>query len=193
MFTFRKTLIADGRSYKYQLFDDKNKLTYATFLKLLKNENRFCLFFIDLLAEVPFRAYHWETPPITTDTSNQLFEFVITRSPGIDLPSDPGPFRQYFDSNKDTAVFDNLGGDAKLIAPTPASEPLNYSHIGVFTKEAPKDQQLAFWQAVAKETSNRISDKPIWLNTAGGGVAWLHVRLDTKPKYYLHQPYTSPS
>jgi len=30
---------------------------------------------------------------------------------------------------------------------------------------------------------------PTWLSTAGGGVAWLHVRLDTRPKYYRYNPY----
>ncbi len=34
-----------------------------------------------------------------------------------------------------------------------------------------------------------ISDRPIWLSTAGGGVAWLHVRLDSTPKYYGYAPY----
>jgi len=27
------------------------------------------------------------------------------------------------------------------------------------------------------------------LSTAGMGVYWLHVRLDTRPKYYQHTPY----
>jgi hypothetical protein len=35
----------------------------------------------------------------------------------------------------------------------------------------------------------RVSAKPVWLSTAGGGVAWLHVRLDDRPKYYAHAPY----
>jgi hypothetical protein len=31
----------------------------------------------------------------------------------------------------------------------------------------------------------------MWLSTSGLGVAWLHIRLDSTPKYYQHQPYTS--
>jgi hypothetical protein len=31
--------------------------------------------------------------------------------------------------------------------------------------------------------------QPIWLSTAGMGVAWLHIRLDERPKYYSHKPY----
>ena len=192
MFEFKKTTIAKGKSYKYQLYKQEHQLSYAQFLNsLAQHSEEFRQFFIDLLANLPLRAYHWETPPVTKSTVNQPFEFVATRSSGIDLPPDPGPFQQYFESDKDAVTFDNLGDDAKLIAPTPANQQLNYSHIGVFTKNAPKEQQLAFWQIVGNVTNNQISDQPIWLNTAGGGVAWLHVRLDSSPKYYRHHPYTS--
>ena len=192
MFEFKKTTIAKGKSYKYQLYKQEHQLSYAQFLNsLAQHSEEFRQFFIDLLANLPLRAYHWETSPVTKNTVNQPFEFVATRSSGIDLPPDPGPFQQYFESDKDAVIFDNLGGDAKLIAPTPANQQLNYSHIGVFTKNAPKEQQLAFWQIVGNVTNNQISDQPIWLNTAGGGVAWLHVRLDSSPKYYRHHPYTS--
>jgi hypothetical protein len=87
--------------------------------------------------------------------------------------------------------FPNLGGDAQLIVPLPDPEhpKANYSHIGVFTENAPLEQQHDLWQMVGRITSEQLSDRPIWLNTAGGGVAWLHVRLDARPKYYLHRPY----
>jgi len=35
----------------------------------------------------------------------------------------------------------------------------------------------------------QISDRPTWLSTAGLGVYWLHLRLDSRPKYYRYQPY----
>jgi hypothetical protein len=35
----------------------------------------------------------------------------------------------------------------------------------------------------------RLSASPVWLSTSGLGVYWLHVRLDTHPKYYQYQPY----
>ncbi|WP_141239857.1 DUF6940 family protein [Aliifodinibius salipaludis] len=178
-------------SYKYQLYRQERPLSFTKFLELLDQEEEFRQFYIDLLANIPLRAYHWETPPVTKNTVNKPFEFVCSRAPRIDLPPDPGPFRQYFEAGKEVAVFDNLGGDAKLIAPTPTDKQLNYSHIGVFTENAPKEQQLALWQTVGGITKTLISNQPIWLNTAGGGVAWLHVRLDSNPKYYRHHPYAS--
>lgn len=191
MYQSQQTTITDGRAQKYILYEEENQLKYSDFLTLLKNDETFRSFFIELLSDVPFRAYHWETPPVTSSTMEQPFEFVVSRSPGIDLPPDPGPFRQYFNSEDSVVVFNNLGNDAKLIAPAPTGQGLNYSHIGVFTDEAPKEQQQELWQRVGQVMEEQISDRPLWLNTAGGGVAWLHVRLDSRPKYYRHNPYTA--
>ena len=38
-------------------------------------------------------------------------------------------------------------------------------------------------------TEVRIGPLPVWLSTAGGGVDWLHMRLDERPKYYRHLPW----
>jgi len=35
----------------------------------------------------------------------------------------------------------------------------------------------------------RLGERRLWISTAGGGVAWLHVRLDSSPKYYGFRPY----
>ena len=53
--------------------------------------------------------------------------------------------------------------------------------------------QHALWRTVGEAVSERITDRPLWLSTAGGGVAWLHVRLDSRPKYYGHTPYARES
>ena len=37
--------------------------------------------------------------------------------------------------------------------------------------------------------SGRIQDRPLWLSVAGGGVPWLHVRIDDRPKYYRYDSY----
>lgn len=176
------------------LYQHEEQLRYIDFITLLQQNEQFRSFFIDALSGITFQAYQWETPPVTSSIADRLFEFVIHNSPGIDLPSDPGPFRQYFsssDDEPDIAVFNNLGNDAKLIAPAPLQQELNYSHIGVFTGEAPIRQQHRLWQRVGEVTEELISNDPLWLNTAGGGVAWLHVRLDSRPKYYRYVPYTN--
>ncbi len=191
MYSYQNNTIHEGQSIKYVIRQGDRQINFSDFLLLLQQDRSFRAFFIELLSDVPFRAYQWETPPLTKAKVGRPFEFVVYNSPHIDLTPDPGPFRSYFDvSEESIAVFNNLGNDAKLIAPVPHQEELNYSHIGVFTKQAPPKQQHKLWQRVGKEVRESLSDESLWLNTAGGGVAWLHVRLDSRPKYYRHRPYT---
>lgn len=189
MYQFKKTVLSKGKSFKYKIYQQEQQLRYKDFISLLKLNEHFRSSFITILSDIPFSAYQWETPPVTKSTVEQPFEFAIYNSPGIDLPPEPGPFQQYFrGDDSDIVVFDILGADAKLIAPSPSGD-LNYSHIGVFTNNAPIEQQHRLWQITGRVTEKHISDQPLWLNTAGGGVAWLHIRLDSRPKYYRHRPY----
>ena len=65
----------------------------------------------------------------------------------------------------------------------------NYPHLAVFLRKADRQQQRSLWQKTAQEMLRHIGDRPTWLSTAGGGVAWLHIRLDSRPKYYSFAPY----
>jgi hypothetical protein len=49
----------------------------------------------------------------------------------------------------------------------------------------------ALWQCVAETALARLSAAPLWISTAGGGVAWLHVRVEGAPKYYAYRPYAT--
>lgn len=192
---YRKSQLA-GEAIKYELYRRDSPLRFSEFLSLIKGKKPFRRFFVELLSEIPFQAWQWETPPVTVSSVDQPFEFVVTDSPGIDLPPDPEPFRSYFKKlgeGKTVVDFFNLGGDARLIAPAPSpgDETRNYSHIGVFTQNAPEKEQHALWQKTGVVTLKQLSGRPLWLNTAGGGVAWLHIRLDSRPKYYRHRPYRS--
>jgi hypothetical protein len=85
-------------------------------------------------------------------------------------------------------AFSNLGGDAVLVVPWAAAG-LAYPDLASFLRTAPESQKRELWRQVGSSVATRLSDRELWLNTAGGGVAWLHVRLDSTPKYYHHQPY----
>jgi hypothetical protein len=85
--------------------------------------------------------------------------------------------------------FPNLGDDAFLVAPCPRTPLAAYPHLAAFARHAPDAQQHALWQAVSGALSRRLDQRPLWLSTSGLGVAWLHVRLDLRPKYYTFGPY----
>ena len=76
-----------------------------------------------------------------------------------------------------------------MVVPCPIAEEEAYTHLGCFVRGAPQSQQRALWHEVGLAMEHRAGDAPVWLSTAGGGVAWLHVRLDDHPKYYAHAPY----
>jgi hypothetical protein len=40
-----------------------------------------------------------------------------------------------------------------------------------------------------RKALGRHGPRPLWLSTAGGGVDWVHMRLDDQPKYYRHLPW----
>jgi hypothetical protein len=142
------------------------------------------------LRTLAFDAYCWECPPVTSQTRSREFECVFVSSPALArMPQDSEAFAEHFRPDRSVATFANLGGDAVLVAPCPAGEGSNFSHLASFVATAPAPQQDALWQAVGRAMEKRIGTRPAWVSTAGLGVAWLHVRLDDRPKYYRHAPY----
>ena len=176
-------------SLRVVITKNSSPVSYATVIDAWQKDNGFRNFFIDLLAKSPFASFRWETPPITTKTVNTPFECVLIDSPSLSRPPDRQTFSPYFPPDQPVVNFLNLGKDAVLIVPCPTDADGDYSHLGAFVQNAPRPQQHALWTLVGDTMAQRISDQPVWLSTAGGGVAWLHVRLDNYPKYYHHHPY----
>jgi len=181
-----------GSVLKYRFLSGGKPLAYQDGMGLLQNDAVFRSLLIEQLRESPFSAFKWETPPVFSGNKNQPFEFVLVNSPGLARPPDTAVFSEYFTSNENDSgvlTIKNLGGDALMIVPAPLTKPKAYTHLGEFVRHAPDSQIHSLWQCVGFNVEQLISHKPLWLNTAGGGVAWLHVRLDSRPKYYAHIPY----
>ena len=62
-------------------------------------------------------------------------------------------------------------------------------HFATFLKNAPAEQIDALWRETARQARKMVGESPRWLSTAGLGVSWVHLRLDTRPKYYRFEPY----
>jgi hypothetical protein len=166
-------------------------LDFAQVIGLWETESAFRTFWGDLLRESPFAAFAWECRPVSAADATQPFECVQVASPELmRAAQDPEVFAAHFPGERGVACFGNLGGDAMLIAPCPGPPTTDYAHLAVFAATAPPAQQDALWQAVGSAMQRRIGASPkTWLSTAGLGVAWLHVRLDSRPKYYRYAPY----
>lgn len=183
----------DKRLYKIRLIQAGNALSFADVIQNWQTEAAFRQFYTSLLATLPFQAIFWETPPVTLETVDQRYEFVAVKSQQLaNVSPNSAPFRRYFDStplNQEVVTFENLGGDAMLVVPRPLPASFGYTHLVKFLREAPTSQQHAFWQAVGTAIEARLGKRPLWINTSGLGVYWLHVRLDSRPKYYTYAPY----
>ncbi len=192
-FSANTKILNEGRVHRVRLLGNGEPLCYWDVLNLWQSDESFFSYFSQLLADAPFQAYFWETPPLTRATADQPFEYVLVEALQLmGVESDKEAFAEYFDhkKNEDVLSFANLGHDALLIAPSPREKVDRYTHLAVFSREASARQQQAFWQRVGREVMGRLSDSPLWVSTSGLGIYWLHVRLDIRPKYYTWRPYT---
>jgi hypothetical protein len=194
MWTATTTPLARNRVVRTTIASDKGALTFSDVITLWQTNEAFCDFFNQLLADSSFAAFRWETPGVRTQTLSQDFEFVLLDSPGLDRDVEPDAFVEHFTGEPDgVVVFSNLSGDATLVVPNPSATDDCYGHLAAFVRRAPAPQRHALWAAVGETLAKRVSKKPVWLSTAGAGVSWLHVRLDSRPKYYGYQPYADRS
>ncbi len=198
MLAARIETLSDGRTERYRIEFAGDVLSYGEVIECWCRDEALRTFFVKLLSDAPFTAYRWETPPVTAATLNRDFEFVLLDSPRLVRAPDEMSFTQQFHAkaNKETVVvFPNIGMDAMLVVPCPddqVNQPIaaeHYVHLGAFVRHGPPRQVDEFWQAVGRSMREHVNDEPTWLSTAGMGVAWLHVRLDRRPKYYAHRAY----
>ena len=178
---------------KYRLFDGMEPLSYGKLVRLFGQDQEFAAWYTRLLIESGLNAFYWEHPPLTAERLKQAAEFILIEAPALaTLRPDPTPFRSHFDAtpDDDVLVFPNLGGDAILIVPRPHENRDEYPHLATFLRMAPPAQIREFWQCTWAAVYQNVTSAPRWLSTAGLGVAWLHARIDTRPKYYSHVPYT---
>ena len=189
--------------HHYVFLDKENKpLSYAEVVRLWCNNGTEGAAFRQLttatLSESPFVAFKWETPVVDTARMDRNFEFVTLDSPSLDRRENPNAFGEHFDrsnTNQMTLQFPNIGRNAVMVVPTPvrneADRQVNHCHLVSFLRSASSTRSDDFWWNVGDAMRKRISNKPVWLSTAGGGVAWLHGRLDDQPKYYGYEPFRS--
>lgn len=169
-------------------------LPWAQAMNMLADDAGFREDLTTILAASEYAAYRWETPPVTTARSSRPFEFVLVDSPGLAPHPEPEAFSSHFataPAGENVLAIPNLGRTATLVVPRPLADPNTYCHLARFVRGAPAAQVHHLWQRVARLVQADLSDRPLWVSTAGGGVSWLHVRIEGVPKYYRYQPYAT--
>ncbi len=180
---------------RYRLTAQSGSLTFGSILALWRSDAAFQDYFSNLLAESAFAGFRWETPPWSTESLDRPFEFVLVNAAGLATrESDRGVFSAHYGGAEEDAgvvSFANLGGDATLVVPSPRCSDAAYGHLATFVRRAPQAQVRALWRVLSRGIEAKLSPRPLWVSTAGGGVVWLHVRLDSRPKYYAYKAYKS--
>jgi hypothetical protein len=177
---------------RYRISRAGSQLSFGELFALLETNSGFVGWYADSLSATALSAFFWEHPPLTTETIDDRAEFVLIESASLArLDPDPRPFEAQFASQPDSDVvtFHNLGGDALLVVPRPIGPREVYPHLAAFLRGAPRHQVSALLKATAVAVRDHLSANATWLSTAGLGVSWLHLRLDSRPKYYKHEPY----
>ena len=175
---------------KYKISENKKTISFRKWISLLKDDVDFVDFFTEILISSKHIAFFWEVKSVDKNKLEVDFEFVLVESNSLPkITADEQTFKKYFKEGQKVVSFSNLGGDAQLVVPTPQIDPSNYAHLAIFVRNAPKDQIRKFWQTTGEVYEQKIGAKTVWLSTAGLGVSWLHIRIDSRPKYYRFQEY----
>lgn len=179
---------------RYRMCQDETHLAFDEALDLLESSAEFCEFLSRTINESSYAALRWETPPVTRQTVGRQFEFVLVNDLLLVADPEPDVFSSYFRTlPREVLVVavPNLGQTAKLVVPRECASQATYIHLKAFLGGAPRAQIHEFWRCVAQTTKQELSERRLWVSTAGGGVSWLHVRIEGKPKYYSYRPYAN--
>jgi hypothetical protein len=182
--------VVSANSTRLRLQREGHPVDFRDILGLLSSDHQFRRFYNAMLASMPYAAFFWEHPPLCDSTSEAPYECMIIDAPSLARAHpDSNAFREHFLPGKGVVSFANLRGDARLVVPCPIGPDTNSVHIAAFVRGASEEQQDSLWTCVGREARAIITKEPRWLSTAGLGVHWLHVRIDSQPKYYRTAGY----
>jgi len=192
MWQARRQTIRAGWGETLALSQDGRALSVTGVIADWRDDAEFRDAFIAELATTRWPAFFWEMPPLMPATLAAPFECALIRSDALaQTRANDGDFAQHPRGSEAVAVFPNLGGDALLVAPSKIADAGCYGHIAAFLRSAPREQQHALFRTLALEIEKRLAASPrrFWISTSGLGVPWVHVRLDSVPKYYQYRRY----
>jgi hypothetical protein len=128
----------------------------------------------------------WETSRIHSGGESEFIQKVkpATKHLPMKMRADSTAFRKYLDGATTPVKFSNLDKSAVLVSPPDNGK--NFSHIATFYKNSTAQEKKDLWKKVAKAAEKEMKKgKDVFVSTHGTNVPWLHVRIESKPKYYV--------
>lgn len=177
-----KSKAATIQQWTHAMLSTADPSSFQAFLEILQTKN-------------PYRAFFFETRPVkASNMASKTFEFVLVDAPDLyqfaTLRPDVQAFGEHFHCTGSAAcVFTSLQGDATLIAPKPPiqADLTTFSHLANFCRKAQPETVAETWKLAIQtyvDQVERQSQRNLWFSTSGLGIAWLHFRVDQRPKYY---------
>ena len=190
-----RAIISDDIRFGVKRFyiGDPSRITFSKFFNLMTSHGDFQRFLSRLLRESGLSSFLLEMPPVRSSTRDSPVEFVLLPVPRMTGAPDRDVYNEYFAKPKarsrGVVSFPNLGKDALMVVPVPPSDNSDYKDLRSFLDNAPLEQQDAVWSELGSQVLRHVGERPIWVSVAGGGIPWLHFRIDERPKYYRYAPY----
>jgi len=189
--TFKHKRQSDGDAFILTFTRNKKPLTWKEFISESKAKSLSLVLQIqEAISRPNLEKIYFNCPPLTSDDLDNPVEFAILDAP-LRSSTDVESFKDKFVGKSVVTSFNNFNADSLMVCPIPeeGQDVDIYSSLAPFIRSAPIKQQIAFWARVAKDLDTLISERTVWMNTAGDNVSFLHLRLDSKPKYYHYEKY----
>ena len=180
--------VAHKKAHLVSFVDARGELfCWEQIARGLCESDDFCSLWNQTWAELPF-DFEWKPVPIHPYTA-QTHPFFAIAFPAEFRPANPHDFDRYLNAlgpEEFVATFENFSGDARLLAPRKVDE---FGHIAAFCRTASGEMRRSLWGRVGELCLDAIAQEtPVWCNTHGHGVPWLHVRFDSRLKYSAFPP-----
>lgn len=153
-------------------------MTWESIIRsLIEKTDTFTYKLIQFLLSIDYNAYFWECDQVDM---KKPFRFAIFNSKTLaERKQEDNAFKGVINCGNRLAIaFPSLSKDVHLVVPCYKSV-ADYTSLATFSRTAPIKQQVAFWKKVGQNIKEGD-----WVSTSGLGVAWLHVRIASRPKYY---------
>lgn len=185
--------------------NSRKQITFQQFLKKLNSSktfrNQFKTTITSVYPSYPFVFF--ESPPVNADSiKTKMYEFVLVSTGTFHhVGTDYGAFRDKFDSERcknnglNACEFPNLGNDAIMVTPKGVEGETHrekYTNLMSFLREGDEEEIDGFLKLVGVSAEKRVDEMgslDTWISTSGLGISWLHLRLDSRPKYYTYRDY----
>ena len=130
--------------------------------------------------------------PLTKYTINRSYISVCFPNKKLPVRQSFKPFKSYIDVNcgdKYNTSFYNKDNTTYLLIPCPVKSK-NFATIKYYNKNSTVKHSLMFWKSAGENALDFYNNGiPVWINSHGTGVSFLHLRYDLKFKYSVELQY----